>query len=314
MLPDLPGSVGALSAALLGSALDVAGLAVIITDAALDPPGPSIRYANAHFEAITGYPAAELLGQTPRILQGPGTDQAELDRLRRDLRERRHFIGATLNYRRNGEAYRNQWVVLPILGLDGAVTHWLSIQRDVTREGQPHTGAEALRQRTEALLGSIRAIAARTLTAPEEERAFGGRLAALGRAQRLAGADLSALVRGEVEPLRHPGAAARTGGPPVSLPPGIAEPLALALHELAAHSARQGALASPEGDLSITWALEGEGPERHLRLRWAERGGTPPGGAWPMIEEALVFALGGHARLGTEDGGLTCAIRLPLGG
>ena len=101
----------------VGEPVESADEAVVITDAPLDPPGPVIRYVNAHFEGFTGYPAAELLGRTPRILQGERTDRAELDRLRRELDERRSFIGATMNYRRDGTAYLNEWIVLPVLGL-----------------------------------------------------------------------------------------------------------------------------------------------------------------------------------------------------
>ncbi|WP_458094930.1 PAS domain-containing protein [Roseomonas sp. WA12] len=320
--PDLSGSVGALSAALLGAALDVAGLAVVMTDAPLDAPGPIIRYANAHFEAITGYPAAELLGRSPRLLQGPDTDPNELRRLRRALDETGHFIGATINYRKDGSPYLNEWVVTPILAPDGRVTHWFSIQRDSTIPGVPHPGAEALQRRTEALLASVRAIASRSL-AGEEDRSFGDRLAALGRAQALAagpgaklGADLAALLRGEIDQLSPAPGQVTIEGPPVPLPRGVAEPLSLALYELAANAARHGALATPEGHLTVTWRLDGAGSERRLYIAWHERGtaGPRPEHGWRVIEEALAFALGGETRLETGPDGLTCTIVLPLAG
>lgn len=311
---DLSGSVGALSAALLGGALDLAGLAVVMTDAPLDAPGPAIRYANAHFEAITGYTAAELLGRSPRLLQGPDTDPAELRRLRRALEETRHFIGAATNYRKDGTPYLNQWVVTPILAPDGQVTHWLSIQRDATG-GPPHPGAEALQHRIQALLDSVRAIATRSLAA-EEDRRFGDRLAALGRAQELAagpGADLAALLRGEIDPLRPVPGQVTIEGPPVALPRGVAEPLALALHDLATNAARHGALAIPGGRLSVTWHLDRAG-SRRLHIAWREHGaaGARPDQGWRVIEEALAFALGGETRLETGADGLSCSIVLPL--
>jgi len=322
--PDIAGSVGALSAAILGAALDVAGLATVITDAPLDPPGPVIRYANAHFEAITGYAAAELIGQSPRILQGPRTDRAELDRLKHALLTTRQFTGATSNYRKDGTEYRNEWIVGPILGPDGAVTHWLSIQRDATRDESPHPRAAMLRDRTRAMLETVRAIATRTLVAPEDGRVFSDRLAALGRAQSgaqsaagRAGTDLEALLRGELDALRPAGTAALEGHP-VALRPGIAEPFALALHELAADAARDGALSRPEGRLSVTWRVEREGSEQRLHLEWQEAG-TPPASAarasgWPVIGEVLRFALGGETRLQRGANGLSCTIALPLGG
>ena len=57
--------------------------AVLITEAGpISLPGPQILHCNAAFTAMTGYTEAELRGQTPRVLQPPGVDRAELDRLR----------------------------------------------------------------------------------------------------------------------------------------------------------------------------------------------------------------------------------------
>ncbi|MFC0388309.1 PAS domain-containing protein [Muricoccus vinaceus] len=303
--PDLSGSVGALSAAILGAALDVAGLATVITDAPLDPPGPRIRYANAHFEAITGYTAAELIGRSPRLLQGPETDRAELDRLRDGLTTTGQFTGATVNYRKDGSPYRNEWIVGPILGRNGEVTHWLSIQRDATQAPDPHPQAAMLRDRTRAMLKTVRAIATRTLVSPDDGRVFGDRLAALGRAQAAAGrtgTDLETLLRGE---LAARSVGARLEGPPVALRPGIAEPLALALHELAAVA---------RGAVSVTWAVE-DSIDRRLHIAWTERGGSPaPSSGWTVIEEALRFALGGEVQRRREGSALFCTIALPLAG
>jgi PAS domain-containing protein len=48
--------------------------AVIITEAEpLDAPGPAMVYANPANERVTGYATAEVLGQSPRMFQGPAT-------------------------------------------------------------------------------------------------------------------------------------------------------------------------------------------------------------------------------------------------
>jgi PAS domain-containing protein len=46
---------------------------VIITTADLDNDGPKIIYVNAAFTKLSGYEPEEIIGQTPRILQGPDT-------------------------------------------------------------------------------------------------------------------------------------------------------------------------------------------------------------------------------------------------
>jgi PAS domain S-box-containing protein len=117
---------------LLGQAVDCVEEGILITDNQLDTPGPTIVFANRGFERMTGYKAAEVLGKTPRILQGPRTERAVLDRLNADLRERGRFSGETYNYRKDGSEFRIHWSIWPILDSEGAVTHYVAIQRDVT--------------------------------------------------------------------------------------------------------------------------------------------------------------------------------------
>ena len=70
----------------LKAAIEQSDYAVIITTAELDPPGPTIVHANAAMLSMTGYTREELLGATPRILQGPDTDPEVLARLTANLR------------------------------------------------------------------------------------------------------------------------------------------------------------------------------------------------------------------------------------
>lgn len=67
---------------LLKAAVEATGEAILITSAELDEPGPRIEYANAAFVRLTGYALDEVIGRSPRLLQGPRTERAELDRAR----------------------------------------------------------------------------------------------------------------------------------------------------------------------------------------------------------------------------------------
>ena len=107
---------------------------VLITRAALDRPGPEIVYANAAYGRITGYDPDELIGQTPRLFQGPKTDRAVLDRLRRQLAAGETFEGETVNYRKDGSEFILYWDIAPIYDESGSITHWTSSHRDVTQE------------------------------------------------------------------------------------------------------------------------------------------------------------------------------------
>jgi PAS domain S-box-containing protein len=148
-----PGSAdGALRLALLDAAVGAAGEAVLITTAELDPPGPEILFVNPAACRLTGYAAAELVGRTPRILQGPETDRAMLDRLRAQLARGEPFAGRAVNYRKDGTTYVIDWRITPVRGTGpagaegagAAVTHFVALQRDVTDEVRAETERERL--------------------------------------------------------------------------------------------------------------------------------------------------------------------------
>lgn len=83
-------------------AVEATGEAILITSADLDEPGPVIEYANPAFETMTGYRLDEVLGRSPRMLQGPGTDGAALAAMRTQLVAGKSFQGEAINYRKDG--------------------------------------------------------------------------------------------------------------------------------------------------------------------------------------------------------------------
>jgi PAS domain S-box-containing protein len=117
---------------LLGSAVEQASESVMITDAELAPPGPQIVFVNPAFTRMTGWASEEVIGKTPRILQGAGTDRAVLDRLLHDLQHDQVFQGEAVNYRKDGSEFALEWQVAPLRGADGTVTNYLAIQRDIS--------------------------------------------------------------------------------------------------------------------------------------------------------------------------------------
>lgn len=119
---------------LLESAVEHTDDAVLITAAELDPPGPEIIYVNEAFCRQTGYAAEELLGHTPRMLQGPNSERVVLDRLRRCLELHQQFVGSITNYRRDGSSFRVELRISPVYNTAGKLTHWVSVQHDVTEQ------------------------------------------------------------------------------------------------------------------------------------------------------------------------------------
>ncbi|MEC8012857.1 MAG: diguanylate cyclase [Verrucomicrobiota bacterium] len=106
---------------------------VIVTKSdPIDEPGPEIVYVNDAFTEVTGYSAEEVIGKTPRILQKDGTDREELARIRVAL-EKREPVRATLkNFSKSGKEYWVDLSMLPLKNHEGLVTHFASIQRDIT--------------------------------------------------------------------------------------------------------------------------------------------------------------------------------------
>lgn len=136
LIGDLSSKIGNLEGqlGLLESAIRNDYDSILITELNLEKPGPRIVYVNEGFTRMTGYTKDEVLGKTPRILQGPKTDRAVLDRLKRRLIEGQAFFGHTINYRKDGTEFINQWDIHPLMNEKGEVTHWVSYQRDVTEK------------------------------------------------------------------------------------------------------------------------------------------------------------------------------------
>jgi two-component system CheB/CheR fusion protein len=107
----------------------------------------------------------------------------------------------------------------------------------------------------------------------------------------------------------------RIEGPRVSLPPDLATPFSLVLHELATNAAKYGALARTSGDVSVTWRLPALNGQRELQLVWRESGGAAPTQAQPaglgtrLIENAIP---GADVRREFQASGLVCTIELSL--
>ena len=117
---------------LLAAAVEQAAEAILVTDAEIDAPGPRILYANRAHQRIFGYETAELIGQSPRMFQGPETDRSVLDRVRRRLEAGEPASAEVVNYRKDGAPFVLEWEIAPVRDAAGAVVNWVGTQRDVT--------------------------------------------------------------------------------------------------------------------------------------------------------------------------------------
>jgi diguanylate cyclase (GGDEF)-like protein/PAS domain S-box-containing protein len=106
---------------------------VIITEAGpFNAPGPRIVFVNEAFERRTGYTPQEVMGKTPRLLQGPGTQRKELDRIRAAMEQWQPARVDLINYKKNGEAFWVDLEVSPVWDHERKLTHWVAVGRDIT--------------------------------------------------------------------------------------------------------------------------------------------------------------------------------------
>jgi two-component sensor histidine kinase len=108
-------------------------------------------------------------------------------------------------------------------------------------------------------------------------------------------------------------------GPAVLLKTKAALGIGMALHELAANAAKQGALSVLEGRVRLGWEIEeAEGSAARLVIRWRELGGPPAredkasiyGGQ--LIRSGLQETIGASGSITIEDGGVAVSLVLPL--
>jgi PAS domain S-box-containing protein len=120
---------------LLESAIANINDAILITEAeAIDEPfGPRIIYANTAFTRMCGYTWGELIGKTPRLLQGEQTSSTELAKIRVALQSGLPIRTELINYKKNGSTYWVELNILPIANQAGNITHFVSIEREITQ-------------------------------------------------------------------------------------------------------------------------------------------------------------------------------------
>jgi PAS domain S-box-containing protein len=112
---------------LQAAALEAAANGIVITDR-----NGTIRWVNPAFTRLTGYPAEESVGLTPRLLRSGRHDQAFYRNLWETVLSGRVWQGETVNRRKDGSLYTEDQTIAPVLDAHGAVTHFIAIKQDIT--------------------------------------------------------------------------------------------------------------------------------------------------------------------------------------
>ena len=131
MLPK----IGFLPNSVLMALIEATNDAILITSAdQLDGSGSVIHYANPAMCRISGYAKEEIVGKTPRILQGPGTSRQGLDRIRTAIKQGRDCHEELLNYSKDGKPYWLDIHIVPLHDDAGKIQFFGAIERDITEK------------------------------------------------------------------------------------------------------------------------------------------------------------------------------------
>nr|AML77514.1 putative LOV domain-containing protein [Mirabilis jalapa] len=103
----------------------------VVSDAT--KPECPIMYASSGFFTMTGYSSKEVIGRNCRFLQGPETDQNEVDKIRRAVKNGTSYCGRLLNYKKDGTPFWNLLTVTPIKDNDGRTIKFIGMQVEVSK-------------------------------------------------------------------------------------------------------------------------------------------------------------------------------------
>jgi len=282
---------------------------------------------NRGCEEFYGYSRAEAQGRRPHDLLGH--DPVEFVALSHQLLTMASWSGERTQKTKNGSEVTVE-SRLQLESFDGRKLV-LESTHDITQrklwETRQAMLLNELSHRVKNTLAVVQAIAHQTLRTTSSSQTFverfDGRLIALARAHdwlmqsNWQGADLALMARDLLAPYVGDDAKrVRLDGDAVALPPDIATPFGLVLHELAVNAARYGALSVINGSVDIRWNISA-GQPRILQFVWQERDGPktePPSHAGlgsRLIETAIPDS---SVTRSFEPQGLICTIRVPLTG
>lgn len=105
---------------------------------------PKIVYVNPAFSQMSGYQSNEIIGKSPNIFKGPKSDSDELKKLLRAIKNEEECLIETISYTKQKEEYWVRFSMIPIFNNEGVISHWISIQRDITDEKKLETEKEHL--------------------------------------------------------------------------------------------------------------------------------------------------------------------------
>ncbi|MCW5201879.1 PAS domain S-box protein [Desulfobulbus sp. US4] len=129
-------------------AVNEAGHAIYLTD-----KEGIIEYVNPAFEKITGYPAKEVLGCTPKLLDSGEMPASYFSKLWKTILGGDSWEEEIMNRRKNGKVYSARQTISPIIDQQDSVKGFVAIQMDITEQKSTE---QALREKTSDLAERVK--------------------------------------------------------------------------------------------------------------------------------------------------------------
>ncbi|MFI3219547.1 MAG: PAS domain S-box protein, partial [Methylococcales bacterium] len=93
-----------------------------------------IEYVNDTFVHLTGYPREEIIGKSPNFLQSGTTSPSTYASLWNTLNQGLIWKGVFYNRGKNGTELIQSAIISPLRQADGRITHFVSVQEDITEK------------------------------------------------------------------------------------------------------------------------------------------------------------------------------------
>ena len=130
------------------AALEATTNAVVITNQT-----GTVIWVNSAFEQLTGYTAAEIVGQSTRVLKSGQNSRAIYEEMWRTIREGGTWRGELVNRRKNGSLYDEEMTITPVQDTTGEITHYIAIKLDISERRQAEADLLLLTERLSLATG-----------------------------------------------------------------------------------------------------------------------------------------------------------------
>ena len=114
-----------------------------------------ITYVNPKFEALTGYPRSEVLGQNPRFLSAGNLAPESYREMWRTLAEGETWHGEFLNRAKDGRLFWERASISPIVDEAGQTRQYIAIKEDITQRKQDEAALRASEYKMATILDTV---------------------------------------------------------------------------------------------------------------------------------------------------------------